>query len=230
MQPIKVLYIEDEVSLAKIVKESLQGRSFSVRHLVDGNDLAQNFRDFQPDICVLDVMLPKKDGFTLGQEIRQLDPKIPILYLTAKSQTADVLQGFSSGGNDYLKKPFSLEELIVRIKNLCELSAGVSASAPQASTIQVGSYTFHPTKLELSRGTESKRLSYREAELFLLLLAHKNEVVNRKLILDKLWGDDNFFNSRNLDVYITKLRSYLKEDPKVQILTLKSVGYRLIDL
>ncbi len=230
MQNIKVLYIEDEISLAKIVKESLQGRSFQVQHLEDGTQLAEQFESFKPDICVFDVMLPKKDGFALGKEIRQMDPQVPILYLTAKSHTADVLQGFQSGGNDYLKKPFSLEELIVRIKNLCEMSAGKTGVMEQSSLLHLGSYTFHPTKLELSRGQEVKRLSYREAELLLVLLTQKNEIVSRKLILDKLWGDDNFFNSRNLDVYITKLRSYLKEDPNVQILTLKSVGYRLIDL
>ncbi len=227
---IKVLYVEDEASLAKIVKESLQSRSFEIVHLPDGQNVLETFKDFKPDVCLFDVMLPVKDGFSLGKEIRAIDPKVPIMFITAKNQTTDVLEGFQSGGNDYIKKPFSLEELIVRIKNLHHISSTEQVKTHQDDTIRIGRYNFSPNKSELTFESEIKRLSYRETQLLSLLTLQKNQVVNRKHILDTLWGDDNFFNSRNLDVYITKLRQYFREDPKVEILTLKAVGYRLIDI
>ena len=227
---IKVLYVEDEASLAKIVKESLQSRSFEIVHLPDGQNVLETFKDFKPDVCLFDVMLPVKDGFSLGKEIRAIDPKVPIMFITAKNQTTDVLEGFQSGGNDYIKKPFSLEELIVRIKNLHHISSTDQVTSLQGDNIRIGRYIFSPNKSELTFDSEIKRLSYRETQLLSLLTLQKNQVVNRKHILDTLWGDDNFFNSRNLDVYITKLRQYFREDPKVEILTLKAVGYRLIDI
>ena len=226
---IKVLYIEDELSLAKIVKESLQGRSFDVLHLENGANVVNEYARFQPDVCVLDVMLPIIDGFSIGKLIRNIDPKVPIIYLTAKNQTNDILEGFKSGGNDYLKKPFSLEELIVRINNLYTICQKQEIVKNDVDIIKIGQYHYYPTKLELVHENEIKRISYREAEILMLLVENKNQIVERKLILDKLWGDNNFFNSRNLDVYITKLRSYFKKDHMIQILTLKAIGYRLID-
>lgn len=226
---IKVLYVEDEASLAKIVKESLQSRSFEIVHLPDGQNVMETFKVFKPDVCLFDVMLPVKDGFALGKEVRTIDPKVPIIFITAKNQTSDVIEGFQSGGNDYIKKPFSLEELVVRINNLHHISSSGQVTNHQSDTISIGRYIFSPNKSELTLDSEIKRLSYREAQLLSLLTTQKNQVVNRKHILDTLWGDDNFFNSRNLDVYITKLRQYFREDPKVEILTLKAVGYRLID-
>ncbi|MBC7885730.1 MAG: response regulator transcription factor [Saprospiraceae bacterium] len=226
---IKVLYVEDEESLAKIVKESLQSRSFDILHLSDGREISASFRSFQPDVCLFDVMMPVKDGFTLGKEIRSIDPNIPIIFITARNQTTDVLEGFQSGGNDYIKKPFSLEELIVRINNLYHISSSGRMVQHPDGAVKIGNYTFSPTKLELNCKENIKRLSYRESQLLMLLTERKNQVVNRKHILDTLWGDDNFFNSRNLDVYITKLRQYFRDDDQVQIITLKAVGYRLVD-
>ncbi|MBK8516307.1 MAG: response regulator transcription factor [Saprospiraceae bacterium] len=226
---MKILYIEDEASLAKIVKESLQSRSYDVLHLADGENLISNFTNFSPDICLFDVMLPVIDGFTLARELRALYPSIPIIFITAKVQTLDVLDGFGAGGNDYIKKPFSLEELIVRINNLYKLSNLTMGSEINEKMIQIGQFTFWPDRLELIYEGVVKRLSFREGQLLGILSENKNEVINRKHILDTLWGDDNFFNSRNLDVYITKLRQYFKQDQKVEILTLKAVGYRLIE-
>lgn len=226
---IKILYIEDEAALAKIVKESLQSRSFEVLHLDKPENLDQSLTDFKPDICLLDIMLPQRDGFEIAKEIRIKYPKLPIIFITAKNQTADVLNGFNVGGNDYIKKPFSLEELIVRINNLCSLTGNKPDAVNLRPEINIGKYVFAEQKLTLVFGNEVRRLSYREGQLLSMLGAQKNEVVSRKLILDTLWGDDHFFNSRNLDVYITKLRQYLKQDTSVQILTLKSVGYRLIE-
>lgn len=226
---MKVLYIEDEISLAKIVKESLQSRGFDVIHLGDGADIEVYAKSFSPDICLFDVMLPGKDGFALAKEMRAINPEIPIIFITAKTQTKDVVEGFEAGANDYIKKPFSLEELIVRINNLYKLTTKSQNFAQEETYIKIGQYTFYPEKLELIHSSETKRISYREGQLLTMLCQYKNEVTTRKDILDTLWGDDNFFNSRNLDVYITKLRHYFRHDERVQIITLKAVGYRLVD-
>lgn len=223
---IKILYVEDEPSLAKIVSETLISKDFDVCHINDGNDAMNAFSVYAPHICVLDVMLPGKDGFTIAKEIRHTDPKIPILFLTAKSQTIDTIQGFQAGGNDFIKKPFSLEELIIRVQNLCNLCYGKQIL--QTELCKIGKYMFDYTRQELELNGDIKRLSFREAELLYMLVANRNDIVQRIEILDKLWGDNSFFNSRNLDVYITKLRSYLKEDANVEIITLKGVGYRLL--
>lgn len=219
----KVLYVEDEPFLARIVKESLESRDFAVHLVNDGKAAVNVFEEVKPDICVLDVMLPHRDGFTLAGDIRQRNPNIPIIFLTAKNQTEDVIKGFESGGNDYLRKPFSMEELIVRINNLMALSRKTSSVV--ADHIRLGQFVFHPLRYELQRGDQVRKLSHREATLLQLLAAHQNKIVNRKEILLQLWGDDSFFNSRNLDVYITKLRDYLKEDATLEIMTIKGVGY-----
>ncbi|MCF8246532.1 MAG: response regulator transcription factor [Saprospiraceae bacterium] len=224
----KILYVEDEPFLGKIVKESLESRQFEVRLVADGGKVMPAFEQFQPDACVLDVMLPNRDGFSLGEEIRQKHPTVPILFLTAKVQTEDVLQGFRSGGNDYVRKPFSMEELIVRLQNLLALRSNTQANNGQDG-IAIGSFRFFPNRQELRLGdTPARLLSHRETELLALLASPPNANVARKDILDKLWGNDSFFNSRNLDVYVSKLREYLREDASVQLLTLKGVGYRLV--
>lgn len=228
MKATKILYVEDEVYLGKIVKESLESRGFRVRMETDGLAALPAFREFEPDICVLDVMLPKKDGFAIGKDIRELNQHIPIVYLTAKNQPEDVLKGFRSGGNDYIRKPFSLEELIARIHNLMQLTQGTAPegnSQPSGDEVQLGRYTFHLLRYELRLGGQVQKLSHREAELLRILAEHRNGTVERKEILKRVWGDDSFFNSRNLDVYIKKLRDYLSKDESVEIITLKGVGY-----
>ncbi len=225
----KVLYVEDEPFLGKIVKESLESRDFEVLMITDGAKVIAAFQQYEPHICVLDVMLPNKDGFTLGKEIRDLKPGIPIIFLTAKTQTQDLLKGFESGGNDYIKKPFSMEELIVRIENLLQLvNAKPKTPLSSQESIQLGRYTFWPLKYELQFGEEARKLSHREATLLQIFVDHRNQSVQRKDILQQVWGDDSTFNSRNLDVYITKLRNYLKGDPDLQIVTLKGVGYHFV--
>jgi DNA-binding response OmpR family regulator len=228
MKKIKILYVEDEPFLGKIVNESLQSRGFEVKMVKDGKDVIDAYKAFQPQICVLDVMLPNVDGFTLGEEIKKLTPDQPIIYLTAKNQTEDLVKGFQSGGNDYIKKPFSMEELIICIKNLLQLTQNHSFDAADKNHYQIGQYIFDPNKYELAIREKARNLSHREAELLKIFAENLNQAVERKDILKKIWGDDSFFNSRNLDVYITKLRGYLKEDPKVQIITLKGVGYRFV--
>ena len=227
---MRILYVEDEPFLGKIVKESLESRHFEVQWVTDGAEVMAAFEQLRPDVCVLDVMLPHRDGFSLGRDIRTLDPQVPIIFLTAKNQTEDVLQGFNAGGNDYLRKPFSQEELIARIHNLIALTQSNSTIArPDSEGICLGRYTFFPTRQAiLLDGQPYRQLSHRETQLLDMLTIKQNSIVERKEILKSVWGHDSIFNSRNLDVYITHLREYLKEDARVQILTLKSVGYRLV--
>lgn len=222
----RILYVEDEPALAKIVRESLESRGHEVLHVPDGRQVLGAFDEFQPEVCVLDVMLPGTDGFSLGNEIRKMNSHIPILFLTAKNQTTDVLKGFSSGGNDYIRKPFSLEELLVRIQNLLRLTT--TAQTSQKEDRQIGKFIFSVVHQTLRSDQQTHQLSHRESQLLDLLSATPGAVVNRKDILLKIWGDDSFFNSRTLDVYIKKLRNYLQEDPSVQIITLRGVGYRMV--
>lgn len=228
---IKVFYVEDEPFLGRIVKESLESRDFEVKMVSDGQRALPIFEQFQPDICVLDIMLPQKDGYTIATEIRKVNPGIPIIFLTAKTQTEDVIKGFQVGGNDYIRKPFSMEELIIRIQNLLQLTQinnNGNHKNVNNEPVQLGLYEFAPLKYELKCGENVRKLSHREAELLRILCENQNVVVNRRDILNEIWGDDSFFNSRNLDVYITKLRDYLKEDTNLEILTIKGVGYRFV--
>lgn len=230
-EKIKVLYVEDEPFLAKVVKESLESRDFDVNLVNDGARAIIAFKNFHPDICVLDVMLPNKDGFSIAKEIKAIDPVIPVIFLTAKTQTHDLLEGFDSGGNDYLKKPFSMEELIVRIYNLLKLTATVSGKNREdnkTEKIILGRYSFYPNRYELHFNDQIRKLSHRETILLSLLTRDMENPVLRQDILKAIWGDDSFYNSRNLDVYISKLRDYLSTDPDIQITTLKGVGYRII--
>lgn len=224
----KILYIEDEAHLARIVRETLERKGFAVLHRKDGTRILEHIREFDPHICVLDVMLPHIDGFTLGSSIRNLYPNMPILYLTAKTQTADVLEGFSSGGNDYLRKPFSMEELVVRIENQIRLirKTYIETSGVSTGEIHLGSLRFSPSRYQLilSNG-ESQKLSHRESQVLTLLAQHRNMPIDRRRLLQAIWGDDSFFNSRTLDVYIRKLREYLSADSRLNIITLKGQGY-----
>jgi DNA-binding response OmpR family regulator len=223
MMRTKILYVEDEPFLGRIVKESLESRDFEVTMLGDGKDAASAFRKLNPDICVLDIMLPVKDGYSIAKDIRQINPTVPIIFVTAKIQTDDVLKGFEAGGNDYIRKPFSMEELIVRVNNLLQLTR--QTKTLPLDSIAIGKFEFNPTRYELRLGDQVKKLSSREASLLSILLQNRNGTTHRKDILMRVWGDDSFFNSRNLDVYITKLRDYLREDPTIEIITIKGVGY-----
>ena len=225
MKPAKVLLLEDELQLAKIVSETLVKRNFAVTHVVNGVLGMDAIRKNQFDICVVDVMMPFMDGFSFAEEVRKTDQQLPLLFLTAKSQTEDVLRGYAAGGNDYLKKPFSLEELILRLNELLRRRA----QAMPSSDIAVGKYTFLVNKQELwFDGELTSKLSHRETELLLLLTQYKNQVLDRKAVLLKLWGDDNFFNTRTMDVFITKLRKHLQKDPSIEIINIRGLGYKLI--
>ncbi|MBS1682175.1 MAG: response regulator transcription factor [Bacteroidetes bacterium] len=219
---MKILYVEDEPFLGRIVKESLETRGFEVRWVTDGALAQTVFEELQPDIVVLDVMLPGKDGFSIAGALRKIKDDVPIIFVTAKDQTEDLLKGFELGGNDYLRKPFSMEELIARINNLLKLT---QKSISHKGKISFGKFEFDHSKYELTGNNNTRKLSHRESVLLQTLIENKNKTISRKDILMSVWGDDSIFNSRNLDVYITKLRDYLKEDPSVKIITLKGVGY-----
>lgn len=226
MNKPKVFYVEDEIFLAKIVSETLQSRGYEVTLRTTGENAVETFEAIKPNVCVLDIMLPVKDGFAIADEIREKDATVPIIFLSAKSATNDVINGFKAGGNDYIRKPFSMEELIVRIENVLKQSPGQQQSATEE--LQIGEFIFYTNRQLLVHPSEERKLSYRESELLKLLYQNRNTVVERKEILNLLWGSDSFFNSRNLDVYITKVRNYLKNDPSIEIITMKGIGYRFV--
>ena len=224
---IKILYVEDELFLGKIVKESLESRGYEIFMEEDGANVMAVYQSCSPDICVLDIMLPNKDGFTIAGEIRKINTKIPVLFLTARSQTEDLVKGFQLGGNDYIRKPFSMEELIVRIENALR-PGNENIPSNRKDIINIGNFNFNIARQVLSGNEEERKLSYKESELLKVLYQNRDKLIDRRDILNLLWGNDNFFNSRNLDVYITKLRGYLKSDPSVEILTIKGIGYRFV--
>lgn len=221
---IKIILAEDEPSLAFIIKESLETRDFDVLHCIDGFEVVELYNTSNPDLLVLDVMMPRKDGFTVAKEIRAIDKKIPIIFLTAKSQTVDVLEGFKSGGNDYLKKPFSMEELIVRIHSLL----GRNSERHKYENLQIGKYIFNYTNQKLQYSETTSTLTHRETELLFLLYNSRNEVLDRSIILTKIWGQDDFFSGRSMDVFISKLRKKLSLDPRIQIINVRGQGYKFI--
>ncbi|GGM83473.1 DNA-binding response regulator [Dyadobacter beijingensis] len=220
-----VLLIEDEPALGMIVKDSLAFRGFEVLYASNGVEGLDQFRRHQPDIVVADIMMPDMDGFTMAEHIRRDDPHIPIMFLTARSQTTDVVRGFELGGNDYLKKPFSLDELVVRINALLRTGA---TRAQATAILKIGRYQFDPAKQKLALEDEEITLSHRESELLRRLFQQRNQVLGRSEVLTELWGDDSFFNGRSLDVFITKLRRHLREDPKIQIINIRGRGYKLV--
>ncbi len=224
MHNLKILLAEDEASLGMIVKESLESRNFEVFLAKNGVLAYEMYQSEKPDILVLDVMMPEKDGFTLAKEIRAENKHIPIIFLTAKSQTKDVLEGFDHGGNDYLKKPFSMEELIVRINALLNRTK----QNKNTENILIGEYIFNFTKQTITYQEEKTTLTHRESQLLFYLHQQKNEVLDRTFILKKLWKNDDFFSTRSMDVFISKLRKKLQKDPNIQIINIRGFGYKLI--
>ncbi len=224
MSKSKILYVEDEEVLAMLVRDHLSRNGFEVHWVANGIEAELVFREVKPDLCILDIMLPGMSGYEIGKMIRGIDKAVPIIFLTARSESKDVVEGFKSGGNDYLKKPFSLEELMARIVNLLSMAG---RSSP--GQFRIGDLCFDPVRMVIQNGDQSVSLSHRENELLKILINTVGKPVERKHILMELWGDDHFFNSRNLDVYVTRLRKYLKMDPDVQLLTLKGVGYQLVE-
>lgn len=228
MKGIKVLYVEDENALGFIVKESMVSRGLEVylcRNAVEGLEV---FVNNSPDICVLDVMMPGMDGFQMAEEIRKRDKDIPIIFLTARSQTEDVIKGFKLGAHDYIKKPFSIEELLVRMESILERENVLENSNTNISVFQIGDYTFDSDKQVLIYKKKEKKLTHRESEILRMLCENKNDVLPKDAVLVELWGEASFFNGRSMDVFITKLRKYLSKDNGIEIVNVRGVGYKLI--
>ena len=225
----KILYIEDEQYLARIVQDTLELKGYEVLHKKDGNRIMEMVNSFAPDLCLLDVMLPDIDGFTLANHIRNLNPQLPIIFLTSKTQPNDIVKGFSSGGTDYLKKPFSMEELLVRIENQLKImSRDVSPAQSLPDEVVLKQFRFYPGRFELHTPEKIIKLSNRESQILAMLCTHTNTAVDRRELLQAVWGDDSFFNSRNLDVYIRKLRGYFSGAEGIEIITLKGQGYHFV--
>jgi DNA-binding response OmpR family regulator len=225
MKP-KVLLVEDDMSLGFIVSDQLRAEGYDVSLCSDG---AEGFKRFNQELfhlCIFDVMMPKKDGFTLAREVRQMNKEIPILFLTAKSMTADKVEGFNAGGDDYLTKPFSTAELSVRVKALLK-RVNLEGNATDGLE-PIGSYTFDTLNYVLTGPDFEKKLTKKEAQILKMLCQFKNQVATREVILNGIWGHDDYFAGRSLDVFITKLRKYLGNDPKVEIENIHGIGFKLI--
>lgn len=218
----KILYVEDDMSLAFVTRDNLQLQGFEVVHSADGIEALKTFRAQHFDLCILDVMLPKMDGFELAEKIRMNDPHVPILFLTAKALQEDKLHGLRIGGDDYITKPFSIEELTLKVKIFLKRRI-VRSSEQLPTSFQIGQYTFDYEDLKLN----DKRLTQREAEVLRLLALHQNEIVKREIILKEIWGEDDYFHGRSLDVFISRLRKYLSQDSSVHIENIHSVGFKL---
>lgn len=237
MDKIKVLLVEDEETLAMIIKDTLEGQNFLIHTAADGEEGLRRFFDLRPDVLVADVMMPRMDGFEMVRRIRQTDKRTPVLFLTARSAINDVVEGFELGANDYLKKPFGMQELIIRIKALVGKAFSFTENVPEEVTdFEIGDYRFNSVTQRLSytgtaapphTGTEME-LSHRESEILKRLCENRNRVVNTQNVLLELWGDDSFFNSRSLHVFITKLRHKLSLDDHIRIVNVRGIGYKLI--
>ncbi|MBK6627049.1 MAG: response regulator transcription factor [Flavobacteriales bacterium] len=228
----KLLVVEDDPNLGTLLAEYLRVKGFEVDLRADGEAGLKAFRSSTEareryDLLLLDVMMPVKDGFTLAREIRRSDTQVPIIFLTAKSMKQDTIQGFQAGADDYLTKPFSMEELVLRVQAVLRRSAGLGLGTEQPQHHTIGSYTFDVRKQLLRRGEEERKLTTKESELLRLLCLHRNGLLERRQALREIWGDDNYFNGRSMDVYIAKLRKHLREDPEVEIINIHGQGFRL---
>lgn len=222
-----ILYVEDDLSLGFVTKDNLELRGYMVEHCQNGKEALAAFKAKRPDICVLDVMLPDLDGFTLAREIRQIDSEVPIIFLTSKSQKEDKISGLRLGADDYLTKPFSIEELDLKIQVFLKRSK-INAPNLDRKVIQIGNYVFDIDNLSLTIGEQQQILTKREAELLALFCKYKGSVLKREEILQEIWGTDDYFAGRSLDVFISRLRKYLKADPRIAIENLHGVGFKLL--
>ena len=225
-EKFSILLCEDDENLGMLLREYLNAKGYSAELYPDGDAGYKAFIKNKYDMCVLDVMMPKKDGFTLAQEIRLTNSEIPIVFLTAKTLKEDVLAGFKIGADDYLTKPFSMEELTFRIDAILRRTHGKKAK--ETTTYQIGRYTFDAQKQTLAIDGELARLTTKESELLALLCAHSGDILQRDFALKAIWTDDNYFNARSMDVYVTKLRKHLKADPSIEIKNIHGKGYKLI--
>jgi DNA-binding response OmpR family regulator len=226
-QKVKLLLAEDDENLGLLLKEYLLAKGYDATLYPDGDAAFKGFMKNHYDICVLDIMMPKKDGFTLAKEMRMVNSEIPIIFLTAKNLKDDVIEGFRLGADDYITKPFSMEELIFRIEAILRRTSQEAQGVSQ-QIYKLGRYTFDTLKQTLTNGEDVVKLTTKEADLLKLLCQNANKVLERNFALKSIWIDDNYFNARSMDVYITKLRKHLKDEPTVEIINVHGKGYKLI--
>lgn len=223
---LHILLCEDEESLGMLVREYLQAKGYDAELYLDGEAGYKAFVKGEYDMCLLDVMMPKMDGFTLARELRMINAEVPIMFLTAKNLKDDILEGFKLGADDYLTKPFSMDELVYRMEAI--LRRVKARNKQMAVRYQLGRFVFDTQRQLLTIGDKSTKLTTKESELLTMLCTHMNDVLERDLALKTIWIDDNYFNARSMDVYITKLRKHLKEDPQIEIINIHGKGYKLI--
>lgn len=223
-----ILLVEDDQNLGFVIQDALKRKGYTVHLCRDGKEGLHKFNEQAYDLCVLDVMLPSKDGFSLAEDIRTVNAMVPIVFLTAKSQTEDRIAGFKAGGDDYITKPFSHEELILRIEAILRRTHGKADDPRDRDRFEIGTYTFDHRNLILSHPTEERKLTKKEAEVLRLLCMHQDQVLARELVLNMVWGDDTYFLGRSLDVFISRLRKYLRADTNVQIVNVHGVGFKLV--
>lgn len=222
-----LLLAEDDESLRFVVQDNLEQHGYQVFSAEDGKEALDLFRKGEIDLCIFDVMMPKLDGFSLAQRIREMDPDVPIIFLTAKGLKEDRLQGFKSGGDDYLTKPFSIEELIFRIEVFLKRSV-VTPKSAQPENFKTDKLEFRPSELKIITPSETISITYKEAELLQFLIRNQDHVVKREDVLMKIWGTDDYYKGRSLDVFVSKVRKYLAVDPNVEIITIHGVGFKFV--
>ncbi|MCX7743386.1 MAG: response regulator transcription factor [Flavobacteriales bacterium] len=225
---IKILYVEDDSNLSFVIKDLLEENGYIVRHYMDGQTAIQKFGTDNFDLCILDVMLPQKDGFEVAEFIRKVNTDIPIIFLTAKSLSEDRIKGLKIGADDYITKPFSTEELLLRVENILKRSGTLTSNKAKRDIFELGKYVFNYPDYSLQLNGESRHLTEREANLLRILCLHKNEVVTREILLKSVWGKDDYFTGRSMDVFISKLRKYLSEDENIKIQVVHGIGFKLI--
>lgn len=224
----KILLAEDDKNLGSVLKAYLEAKGYTTTLCMDGKEALETFKRNEFDFCILDIMMPIMDGFTLAKEIRKLDTHIPFLFLTAKSMQEDKVHGFELGADDYLTKPFSMEELLLRIKAIRRRIEENNMAKPENNLFAFGKYKFDHNRQILEVDGKQQKLTSKEADLLKLLCQNMNSVLDRSVALNKIWFDDSYFNARSMDVYITKLRKYLKEDPDVELINVHGVGFKLV--
>jgi len=227
-ETVKILLAEDDENLGSLLREYLNAKNYVTKLFPDGLQALEAFKEEDFDLCIIDIMMPRMDGFALAREIRKLNTGVPFIFLTAKSMQEDVLEGFSLGADDYITKPFSMEELVYRIKAILRRASPEETSEKNRDQFEIGNYKFDANKQLLTIDDKSRKLTTKESELLKLLCNNKNQMLDRNYALRTIWEDDSYFNARSMDVYITKLRKYLKEDPSIQILNIHGKGYKLI--
>lgn len=225
---INVLLAEDDKNLGSVLTSYLSAKGFPTTLCINGQEAFDNFKKDKFDFCIVDVMMPVKDGFTLAKEIRQIDQKIPILFLTAKSMQEDKLKGFELGADDYLTKPFSMEELLMRMQAIIRRATDSKIMETNRTFYEIGKFTFDYNRQILKLSEEEQKLTSKESELLKMLCDNINDVLDRSVALKKIWHDDSYFNARSMDVYVTKLRKYLKGDSNIELINVHGVGFKLV--